>query len=176
MCSALESCAYRSKIVRLGIPMKHRLKLALLGQLEIRRDGEPIAELNSAKAQAPLCYLAVTRRPHFRASLAGLLWGDIPEVNARTNPRRELSSLRRALGEHLTITRQEIAFNRDAPYWLDVEVFESGATHFAEHSRTKQSGTSALHLEEIAGLQEVDTLCQPLSWPIGARQYQCRMA
>ena len=107
--------------------MSGDLQLALLGKLEIRRDGEPIAGLDSAKAQALLGYLAVTGRPHFRTSLAGLLWGDMPETNARTNLRRELSALRRAVGEHLTITRQEVALNRDAAYWLDAEVFETAA-------------------------------------------------
>jgi adenylate cyclase len=105
--------------------MENGLNLALLGKLEIRRDGVTVAGLNSAKAQALLCYLAVTGRPHFRTSLAGLLWGDMPETNARTSLRRELSALRRTVGEHLTITRQEVAFNRDAPYWIDVESFEA---------------------------------------------------
>ncbi len=121
------------------------LKLALLGKLDIRLDGEPVTGLTSAKAQALLCYLAVTGRPHFRPTLAGLLWSDMPEANARTNLRRELSSLRRTVRAHLIITRQEVAFNRDAPYWLDVEVFESSAGHAPQ---------SARHLEGIERLRE----------------------
>jgi adenylate cyclase len=104
------------------------LQLALLGKLEIRLDGQPIGGLTSAKAQALLCYLAVTGRPHFRPTLAGLLWGDMPEVNARANLRRELSVLRRTVGEHLIVTRQEVVFNRDTRYRLDVELFEAATS------------------------------------------------
>jgi adenylate cyclase len=105
--------------------MENGLEITVLGKLEIQRDGAAVVGLSSAKAQALLCYLALTGRTHFRTTLAGLLWGDMPETNARANLRRELSALRRTLGEHLIITRQEVAFNRDAPYWLDVEAFEA---------------------------------------------------
>ena len=57
--------------------MATELKLALLGKLDIRRGGAPIAGLASAKAQTLLCYLAVTGRPHFRTSLAGVFRKDI---------------------------------------------------------------------------------------------------
>jgi adenylate cyclase len=105
--------------------MTGELQLILLGKLEIQRDGVPLAGLTSAKAQALLCYLAATGRSHFRTTLAGLLWGDMPETNARTNLRRELSALRRTVSDHLIITRQEVAFSDDAPYWLDVEAFQA---------------------------------------------------
>jgi DNA-binding SARP family transcriptional activator len=65
--------------------------MGLLGKLEIRLDGAPLTELTSAKAQALLCYLTVTGRAHFRTSLAGLQWGDVPEASARGNLRSELS-------------------------------------------------------------------------------------
>ena len=53
-----------------------KLELSLLGQVEIRRDDEPLNGFVSAKAEALLIYLAVTGRPHRRETLAGLLWGD----------------------------------------------------------------------------------------------------
>jgi DNA-binding SARP family transcriptional activator len=59
--------------------MAEQLQLALLGNPEVRRDGMPIAGLSSGKALALLSYLAVTRRPHLRPTLVGLLWGDMPE-------------------------------------------------------------------------------------------------
>jgi WD40 repeat protein/DNA-binding SARP family transcriptional activator len=126
--------------------MAGKLQLALLGKLEITQDGEPVPGLHSAKAQALLCYLAVTGRPHFRPVLTGLLWGDLAETNARANLRRELSSLRQAVGDHLVITRQEVAFDRKVPYWLDVEQFESGATH---------QGKGSSHLDDVERLREV---------------------
>jgi predicted ATPase/DNA-binding SARP family transcriptional activator/uncharacterized protein HemY len=69
--------------------------------------------------------LAVTGRPHSRETLAGLLWGDKPEANAKASLRKALSGLRKLFDDALIITRQTVAFNRDSSYWLDVEVFES---------------------------------------------------
>jgi DNA-binding SARP family transcriptional activator/tetratricopeptide (TPR) repeat protein len=105
--------------------MKGELQLALLGNLEIYRDGVPLTGLRSSKAQALLCFLAMTGRPHLRPTLAGLLWGELPEVNARGNLRKAVADLRRLLAPHLQISRQAIAFDRDSPYWLDVERFEA---------------------------------------------------
>jgi predicted ATPase/DNA-binding SARP family transcriptional activator len=105
--------------------MPNKLELALLGNLEVRRDGFPATDLRSRKAQALLCYLAVTGRSHSRPALAGLLWGDMPEAKARVNLSQALSNLRRSFGDHLTITRQMVAFNGDSDYWLDIEAFEA---------------------------------------------------
>ena len=94
--------------------MTSELQLALLGTVEVRRNGVPIPGFTSGKAQALLCYLAVTGRPHTRPALAGLLWGEMPDDNARTNLRKALSNLRRLVGPHLSIERQAVAFNRDS--------------------------------------------------------------
>jgi DNA-binding SARP family transcriptional activator len=105
--------------------MKDELQLTLLGNPEVRRDGVPVAGFRSGKSQALLYYLAVTGRPHTRPVLAGLLWGDMPEAKALVNLRQALANLRRLLGPHLDITRQEVALNRDSRYCLDVERFEA---------------------------------------------------
>jgi DNA-binding SARP family transcriptional activator len=102
--------------------------LLTLGDVEVRLDGAPLPALRSAKALAVLVYLAVTGRPHLRPALAGLLWSELPEVNAQTNLRKALSALRAAGGPHLTITRQSVALNRERPYWLDVDAFQAGVT------------------------------------------------
>ena len=107
--------------------MPGNLELALLGNLEIRQDEVPVTDFKSSKALALLCYLAVTGHSHTRSALAGLLWGDMPEHNARMNLSQALTTLRRLFGEHLNITRQTVAFNRDSEYWLDVESFKSAA-------------------------------------------------
>ncbi|MFQ5854241.1 MAG: BTAD domain-containing putative transcriptional regulator [Anaerolineae bacterium] len=104
--------------------MPEKLELALLGNPEIRCDGVPVTDLKSSKAQALLCYLAVTSRPHTRPPLAGLLWGDMPEARARMNLSQALTTLRRFFGDHLSITRQTVAFERSSDTWLDVEIFE----------------------------------------------------
>ncbi len=74
---------------------------------------------------ALLCYLAVTARPRSRETLIGLLWPEATEANARASLRKALVDLRRGLAPYLTVTRHEVAFDQDAPYWPDVEAFEA---------------------------------------------------
>ncbi|MFQ6059295.1 MAG: tetratricopeptide repeat protein [Anaerolineae bacterium] len=110
--------------------MADTLRLALLGGLEITRDGAALHGFESRKARALLCYLAVEGRPRSRDMLAGLFWGELPEARAQSNLRRVLTNLRRVLASpagalpHLLITRQTVEFNRESDYWLDVEEFE----------------------------------------------------
>jgi DNA-binding SARP family transcriptional activator/predicted ATPase len=101
------------------------LRLSLLGQVTIRRDGVPVTGFKSGKTLALLCYLAVTRQSHFRSALAGLLWGELPEANAHMNLRKALESLRHLVGPHVIITRQTVTFDRSSLYWLDVDQFET---------------------------------------------------
>lgn len=100
------------------------LELHLLGSLQINLDGRPFIGLVSSKAKALLCYLAVTGRPHTRQALAGLLWPDLPEADARRNLRGDLLKLRQVIPDHLLVTRQTLAFNPESDYWLDVALFQ----------------------------------------------------
>jgi DNA-binding SARP family transcriptional activator len=74
------------------------LRLALLGGFEARlQDGSALV-LPTKKSQALLAYLALPAgRIHTREQLATLLWGDMPEPQARGNLRQGLSRLRNAL-------------------------------------------------------------------------------
>jgi predicted ATPase/DNA-binding SARP family transcriptional activator/uncharacterized protein HemY len=101
------------------------LRITLLGHPTFSLNEAPLTNFRYSKAQALLCYLAVTGRPHARSALVGLLWGDLPEAKARTNLRRVLVTLRRQVGSHLLITRQTVALNQESPYWLDVAEFEA---------------------------------------------------
>ncbi len=105
--------------------MVEELRLSLLGGLHLSRCGMPVTGFVSNKVPALLCYLAVTGRPHLRATLAGLLWGEWADAAANANLRQALSNLRRLLAPYLLITPQTVEFNRDGPYWLDVEVLNS---------------------------------------------------
>lgn len=105
--------------------MSGPLTLRLLGKPQVELGGTVVGGFISAKAQALLFYLAVSGRPHSRKTLAGLLWGDMPEAQAGKNLRNALSNLRSLLDTYLLITREEAAFNRDCPYWLDVELVHS---------------------------------------------------
>ncbi|WP_344948400.1 ATP-binding protein [Sphaerisporangium flaviroseum] len=66
-----------------------------------------------------LFYLIVEGTAHTRPALAGLLWSERTEANARGSLRLALMELRRAVGDHLVITRTQAAFDRGRPYSLD---------------------------------------------------------
>src|SRR5947209_9187601 len=99
------------------------LRLAFLGGFSVARGEGPIRGFVSRKTEALLCYLAVTGRPQRRAALATLLWGDLPDERANLSLRQSLHNLRHLLPDHLQVTRSEVAFRRDRPYWLDIEAF-----------------------------------------------------
>lgn len=102
------------------------LKLALLGPLQLKIDDEPLQDLDSGKARALLCYLAVNGRIHSRQALASLLWGELPEADARRNLRGVILKLRQLLASYLHITHQTVALNQEASIWLDVHAFQAG--------------------------------------------------
>ncbi len=102
------------------------LKLALLGPLQLTIDDEPLIGLDSGKARALLCYLAVNGRIHSRHTLANLLWGELPESDARRNLRGVILKLRQLLEPYLQISHQTVGLNPDAPVWLDTKAFKEG--------------------------------------------------
>jgi DNA-binding SARP family transcriptional activator/predicted ATPase len=108
--------------------VEKQLELAVLGKLQLSREGEPLTHLLPVKGQALLIYLAVTRQSYSRSALAGLLWGDMPEETARANLRLTLSRLREAIGDYLIVTRQTVGFDFDRPHRLDLAEFELYAT------------------------------------------------
>ena len=100
------------------------LNLALLGPLQIEIDNEPLIGLDSGKAQALLCYLAVNGRSHSRHALANLLWGELPESDARRNLRGVLLRLRQHVEPYLQISHQTVSVHPDAPVQVDTAVFQ----------------------------------------------------
>ncbi len=123
-------------------------RMTLLGGLQFDLDDTTLTGFISAKAQALLCYLAVTRRAQRRDTLCGLLWGDKPDADARLSLRVALSNLRQLLAPYLIIGREAAAFNRQSEYWLDVEILQSQV----------QSQGGALSAQELAQLRETEKL------------------
>ncbi|MCP5096240.1 MAG: hypothetical protein GY943_11865 [Chloroflexi bacterium] len=101
------------------------LHLSLLGPLQLKIDTQPLALLVPGKAQALLCYLVVNGRIHSRQALAGLLWGDLPEADARRNLRGVVMKLRQELDAYLEISHQTIGFKWASPYQIDVVDFRN---------------------------------------------------
>lgn len=77
-----------------------RLKLALLGGFRAETDAGAPVMLPSRKSQALLAYLAIPPgQAHPREKVAGLLWGEVPDAQARGNLRQALSRIRKILPE-----------------------------------------------------------------------------
>jgi DNA-binding SARP family transcriptional activator/tetratricopeptide (TPR) repeat protein len=77
--------------------LKVRLVLTLLGGFDARPHSGPSLVLPTKKARALLAYLAVPLgRAHSREKLAALLWGDMPDAQARGNLRQALSRIQKA--------------------------------------------------------------------------------
>ena len=108
-----------------------RLGLSLLGPFQVTLNGQVASGFKSTKVRALLAYLAIeAHRLHYRETLAGLLWPERPDRDARNNLRTALSNLRQVIGDRtavppfLLITRDTIQFNAASNYWLDVRAFE----------------------------------------------------
>ncbi|WP_309895985.1 BTAD domain-containing putative transcriptional regulator [Archangium sp.] len=100
------------------------VRLHLLGVPRIERDGAPVA-LVRHKALALLTYVALTRRRHERALLAGLLWPEHEPSRARASLRTALWELVQALGaEVLEVGRDAVALPVGTATWVDVHHFE----------------------------------------------------
>ena len=109
-----------------------QLAISLLGPLQVTLDGEPVTDFATDKARALLAYLAVEAdRPHRRDELAGMLWPDQPQRNARHNLRQALSHLRQAIRDSsdtesfLLVGRETVQFNPECDHRLDVAAFKA---------------------------------------------------
>jgi DNA-binding SARP family transcriptional activator len=109
------------------------LRICLLGQVRIAHADSPSPVKVTYTVQALLAYLLLQRqRSHPRETLAGLFWGDHSQERARRCLNTTLWRLRQVLepdgiphGTYLlTVSPEEVGFNPESDYWLDVAVFE----------------------------------------------------
>ncbi|UCF28098.1 MAG: tetratricopeptide repeat protein [Chloroflexota bacterium] len=104
------------------------LEIRLLGQFNLKRNGASV-DINARSAQSLLGYLVLnTGIIHRREKLAGMLWPDATEPNARSYLRKALWQVRKSLAadnqggeEYLLSDDISISFNSNADYWLDVD-------------------------------------------------------
>jgi DNA-binding SARP family transcriptional activator len=75
------------------------VRFNLLGELRLEIDGRDVELPASRKARLLPAMLALERRAHGRSELAGRLWPDVREDNARASLRNALAQLRGALGQ-----------------------------------------------------------------------------
>ncbi len=98
-------------------------RFALMGTIQITRDGEPVRGFESRKTLALACYLAVRAQPVSRADLANLFWGDKTEAQARANLSRVLYNLTNLFPHTLDANREAIQLKPHA-FTLDCAEFE----------------------------------------------------
>jgi DNA-binding SARP family transcriptional activator len=108
------------------------LEVRLLGKFSVNLDGRPV-EVPWHPGQLLLAYLILNaEKTHRREKLAGLLWPDSDELNARNNLRQTLWRLRQALGEEYFLTDKIlVGFNSEAGYQLDVNLLLNEGTETA---------------------------------------------
>jgi predicted ATPase/DNA-binding SARP family transcriptional activator len=109
------------------------LEVRLLGAFEVKQDDKPVL-ISSRPAQSLFAYLILNAgTAHRREKLAGLLWPDSTEENARDYLRHGLWRLRKAIEkkssknvENLYILTDDISvsFNPEALYLLDTATIE----------------------------------------------------
>ena len=115
------------------------LKIYLFGSPRFTQ-GDHQLKLIRRKSIALIAFLAVTRQPHPRDTLAGLCWPEFDQSSARTNLRRDLSWLRRQLPPQvLLVDRMEVEFNPEADVWVDVYRFEAGLAATQAHNHPHDS-------------------------------------
>lgn len=101
------------------------LNITLFGAPQVLQGGKPVTGFLTHKVRALFFYLAMSGEPHTRDALAGLLWAEMPNQDARVNLRKALSNLRQLFPEALRINRHTAAFNPLCPHTLDVADFQA---------------------------------------------------
>ncbi len=109
------------------------LDIRLFGGLGLSRDGAALLRFPTRESETIFSFLILNRgRLYPRSTLVGSFYSDKPESVARKRLRTTIWRIRSVLepdgitpGSYLTIRNQDVGFNTDSDYWLDVQDFES---------------------------------------------------
>ncbi len=110
------------------------LRLNLLGSPEVWLGKRRLSTFGTAKTEALLYFLAATGEIHRRETLAGLLWGEMPEPGAKRNLTQSLSALRRLMAPCLTVDHRSIGLDWHANILLDLTLARQTAARGDLHS------------------------------------------
>ena len=130
------------------------VRLGLFGVPRLDVGGQPVS-LGRRKAMALLAYLAVTRNPHHRETLATLLWPESSPEAAYSALRNVLWILRQTpLAPYLHSNRSTVELMEDDAFWVDANRFRELATHCptGRHPATEACVDCAPSLVEAVGL------------------------
>ena len=100
------------------------LRAKLFGAPQLSLQDRPFIPGLSGRGLALFAYVATHPELSSRSVLIDLLWSEKTEAQGRENLRGLLYTMRQSVGDYLIITRQTVAFNRHASYWMDIEIFD----------------------------------------------------
>lgn len=123
------------------------VRLELLGDVRVSRDGIMLTATLPRKGLALLAYLALTGRPQPRERLAALLWGETPDIAARSSLRKALTLLRQRLGPLFVATRTIVALDPALPLWCDATILEAALRH--QHDEQMLADALALYSGDL---------------------------
>ncbi|MCB8928747.1 MAG: protein kinase [Ardenticatenaceae bacterium] len=114
-----------------------RLEVSFFGPFQAELDGVPLTNFRSVNTQGLFAYLILqAERPFSRDLLATLFWPDVPDSTAKKNLRQTLYQLRQLLNDSdevdepfLLVSRQNIQWNPESDYTLDVQAFLAALAH-----------------------------------------------
>lgn len=146
------------------------LELICFGPPQVLLEKKSLTKVLTPKALGLLYYLAISGKPHSREQLAGLLWSELDNQQARSNLRYLLPELRKVIGQYLQITPQAIGFDRQQRYLLDVEVLQT--TLAAKPAASLQQLQAALDLYQGEFLEGFTVRNAPLfeAWVVRQRE------
>lgn len=119
-------------------------QVRLLGGFSLIYDDRPVTDSIQGRSPLLLAYLALHRStPQLRQRIAFQLWPESTDAQARTNLRKALSHLRRALpdiDELLRIETKSLQWSPSAQWELDLSTFETAvqAAEQAPDNNTRQ--------------------------------------
>ncbi len=134
------------------------LVVKLLGQFSVQLNDQPI-EIPSRPAQTLFAYLALHPGTAFRREmLAGLVWPEANESNARSNLRHALWRIRKAVGEqvgqnYFPADDLTLTFNPDPGCWIDA-VLLGGKTNAGPTPRTLEEQVAAYQGDLLPGFYD----------------------
>ncbi len=131
------------------------LHIRLLGEFSLVYGSEVVRSVGTLRLQSLLAHLVLHRSaPESRRQLAFIMWPDSSESQARTNLRRELHNLRRALpaaDQFLSGETQTLQWGSDASFTLDVADFEQAVTAaYKSNEATNETGVRDFLAKAVA--------------------------
>lgn len=106
------------------------LRIHLFGGFLLERSGVTLPPIASRVGRSVFAYLVMNRnRPIQRDFLAGTFWPDVPQTRARRRLSQTLWQIQDVVNDgptsYINATTDTLEFNTKAPYWLDVELFDT---------------------------------------------------